>query len=215
MHISWLKVAGVPLGIGRHERATVGEHEAHQLLMKRLFPIIALLLFNGLFVHADTINISGSVIGTASVDFAGRCAPLPTVNATGNGVASGLGNFFDTQSHCTTGPLSFDQGIFDLTSTDIPENSLLGTYFGMASSQDGLLEFTSTLLVTGGTGIFDNASGTLLSSGSLNENTGAFQASFSGSAGAVPEPSSISLIGLGITAFWLIRRKSLSVKVNL
>jgi hypothetical protein len=93
-------------------------------------------------------------MGTASVDLVGCCAPLPNCSETGNGVASGLGNFFDTQSHCRTGPFSFDQGIFDLTSTDIPENSLFGTYSGMASSQDGLLAFKSTLLVSGGTGMF-------------------------------------------------------------
>jgi hypothetical protein len=173
--------------------------------LRWLYPLLPLLLVNVRVVHAATVNISGSVMGTASVDLVGRCAPFPTVSATGSGMATGLGNFVDSQSHCTNGNFSFNQGMFELTSTDTPGNSLFGTYTGTASLQNGLLDFTSTLLVTGGTGLFANESGTLLSSGALNEATSAFSASFSGSVGAVPEPSTSYLILVIITVISFIR----------
>jgi hypothetical protein len=176
-----------------------------QFALRRLCPVLALVLLKVPVTRASTINISGTVTGTASVDLAGRCAPFPTVSATGTGVASGLGNFADTQSHCTNGNFSFNQGIFDLVSTDSPSDSLFGTYTGTASLQNGLLDFTSTLLVTGGTGLFGNDSGTLVSSGVLNENTGAFGASFSGSVGSVPEPGPCYLIFLAIALATLTR----------
>ena len=52
-----------------------------------------------------------------------------------------------------------------------------------------------------------SASGTLQSSGSLNENTGAFNAQFSGSVSTVPEPSAISLVGAGIAIVGLSRSR--------
>jgi len=176
--------------------------------LRRLFPAIALLLVSASIVNASTINISGSVMGTASTDLAGRCAPFPIVSATGTGLASGLGNFTDTQSHCTNPNFSFNQGMFDLVSTDTPGDSLFGIYSGTASVQGGLLDFTSTLSVTGGTGLFANDSGTLFSVGALNENTGAFSASFSGSVTTVPEPSAIFLIATGIAVLWLTRQRA-------
>ena len=176
--------------------------------LKCPLPVITLLLVTASVVNASTIFISGSVMGTASVDMAGRCAPFPTVSATGTGSATGLGNFTDTQSHCTNNNFSFNQGIFDLVSTDTPGDSLFGIYSGTASLQGGLLDFTSTLLVTGGTGLFANDSGTLLSTGALNENTGAFSASFSGSVAAVPEPSAIFLTAIGIVVLWLTRQRA-------
>src|SRR5215471_12152410 len=156
-------------------------------LAKCLLLLVVLMSFGGSVGHAATINVSGTIMGTATVDLAGRCSPFPTVSATGTGFASGLGNVVDSQSHCTNGNFSFDQGVFNLSSTDAPANSLFGTYAGISSLQGGLLEFTATLLVSGGTGVFASASGTLQSSGSLNENTGAFNAQVSGSVSTVPE----------------------------
>jgi hypothetical protein len=176
-----------------------------QYALRCLCPVLALVLLRVPVMRASAINISGTVMGTASVDLSGRCAPFPTVSATGTGVASGLGNFVDTQNHCTNGNFSFYQGIFELASTDTPGNSLFGTYIGTASLQGGLLDFTSTLLVNGGTGVFANDSGTLLSSGTLNENTGAFSASFSGSVANVPEPRLSNLIFLIIALATLMR----------
>ena len=176
-------------------------------LAKCLLLLVVLMPFMGSVGNAATINISGNIMGTATVDLAGRCATFPTVSATGTGFASGIGNVVDSQSHCTNGNFAFDQGIFELTSTDTPENSLFGTYTGSSLLQGGLLGFTATLLVAGGTGVFASASGTLQSSGSLNESTGAFNAQFSGSVSTVPELSAISLVGVGIAVVGLIRSR--------
>ena len=180
---------------------------ATKCLLKCLLLPLMLVSFSGFIGHAATINIFGTVLGMATVDLTGRCAPFPTVSATGTGLASGLGNFFDSQSHCTNGNFSFDQGMFTLTSIDTPENSLFGTYAGSSSLQDGLLGFTATLQVAGGTGAFGSVSGILQSSGSLNESTGAFNAQFSGSVSTVPEPSATSLVGAGIAIVGLIRSR--------
>jgi hypothetical protein len=173
--------------------------------IKWLPSVLIFVAFNAPVVHASTVLISGSVTGTASVDLLGPCAPLPTVSAAGSGFATGLGNFTDTQSHCTDQNLSFSEGIFDLVSTDSPQNSLFGTYDGTASLQNGLLDFNAPLLVTGGTGLFANDSGTLISFGALNETTGAFSASFSGSVAPAPEPSAFCLAGAGIAAFLILQ----------
>jgi hypothetical protein len=71
--------------------------------------------------------------------------------------------------------------------------------------QNGLLDFNVTLQVTGGTGLFADDSGTLVSSGALNEITGAFSATFSGSVAPAPEPSSLCLIGVGIATFLILQ----------
>ena len=182
-------------------------HMYRTRLLKYLkwLPSALVFVFNVPVLHASPIMIAGSVTGAASVDLTGRCAPLPTVSAAGSGSATGLGNFTDTQSHCTNANFSFSRGTFDLVSTDSPQNSLFGTYDGTASLQNGLLEFNAALLVTGGTGLFADDSGTLLSVGTLNEITGAFSASFSGSVAPAPEPSSFCLIALGIATFLILQ----------
>jgi hypothetical protein len=192
----------------KEEEETMSPMHRTRLLkypLKWLPSALAFVALNAPVVHASPILISGSVTGAASVDLMGRCAPFPTVSAVGSGFGTGLGNFTDTQSHCTNGNFSFSQGTFDLVSTDSPQNSLFGTYDGTASLQNELLDFNAALLVTGGTGLFANDSGTLLSVGALNENTGAFSASFSGSVAPTPEPSSFCLIGVGIATFLILQ----------
>jgi hypothetical protein len=56
----------------------------------------------------------------------------------------------------------------------------------------------STLLVTRATGTFTHASGTILRSGTLNESTGEFDASFSGAVSTAPEPAALCLICIGL-----------------
>jgi hypothetical protein len=178
---------------------------------KQLTFLAVLGVHSGTLIHAATIDFSGSIVGTASIALSGRCAPFPTVNAGGTGVASGLGNFVDLQSHCTTSGSSFDQGTFELISVAHPEDSLFGTYSGTASVQEGLLNFRSQLLVAGGTGVFADASGTVSSSRALNENTGAFSASLSGSVTTAPEPAAIWLVSIGIPASWLFGWSGFSI----
>ena len=156
---------------------------------------------------AATIDFSGSVAGAATVDFAGRCAPFPTVSAVGTGVATVLSDFSDMQSHCTTSGSTFSGGIFDLTSMQNPQDSVFGTYSGAASFAEGVLNIDATLLVTGGSGTLAGASGMLLSTGTLDETTGAFNATFAGTLSTVPEPSGAALIGIGLAALALARAR--------
>ena len=125
--------------------------------------------------HADTIDFSASITGTVSLDPAGRCAPVPTINSAGTGAATLLGDFVDVQSDCMTSPFTFDQGLFAFTSLLIPENSLFGTYFAVAAPQDDLLALTSILVVTGGTGAFANEFGAIFGLETLDRTTGNIQ----------------------------------------
>jgi len=165
-------------------------------LLKQL-TIVALFAVSYGVVHASTIDFVGSLTGKASIDSAGRCAPSPTVSTTGTGVSTPLGNFADVQSDCMTSESSFDQGVFDFTSISNPADSLLGTYFAVASSQDGLLDITSILLVTGGTGLFAGDFGAIFGIGTLDTETGILNESFSGELQTtVPEPGTWALIAL-------------------
>jgi hypothetical protein len=182
-------------------------------IVKQLTMAAVLALAGGVSAHADITNFSGSITGTASTDAAGRCTASLTVNATGTGVATLLGDFLDVQSHCMTSESSFDQGVFDFASLTAPDDSLFGTYFAVATSQDGILEFDSILLVTGGTGLFANDFGALFGLGTLDENTGALNETFSGQLEAtatVPEPDSKSLIAIAAAALWYLNRKRIS-----
>lgn len=160
-----------------------------------------------LTLQSAPLIFSGTVAGTAGEDFSGRCAPLITVNAAGSGSSNLLGAFVDTQSHCDSSFTTFNNGLFTLTSQTSPTESLSGTYSGSALiGAGGALNFSAVLAVTGGSGQFTGASGTLISTGSLNP-SGGFQASFSGQVETVPEPSTLLLLPLGSAAIWFVRCK--------
>jgi len=149
-------------------------------------------------LRAAPLLFSGSLSGFATESATGRCAPLITVNAVGSGTSNLLGNFFDTQSNCTTSLTSFGDGLFILTSIEQPANSIQGTYSGTVVVEPSqTLEITATLDVTGGSGQFAGATGTLESIGSLFP-TGAYTATFSGTVNAAPEPSALLLLACGL-----------------
>jgi hypothetical protein len=159
-------------------------------------------------MQGSRIEISGSVTGMASIAFIGRCMPLPTVTAVGNGVASGLGAFVDEQSHCTTSSSTFSEGEFKLLSSANPEDSLFGIYTGTASFSEGVLDFMSPLSVLGGTGALLNATGVLASQGILDEKSGMFGASFSGVVSTAPEPETAGSVGAALTLAMLCSVRS-------
>ena len=176
-------------------------------LVKQL-TIAALLAFPYGVAYASTIDFDGTVTGAASIDSAGRCAPLPTVSITGTGAATPLGDFADVQSDCMTSESSFDQGTFDFTSVSNPEDSLFGTYFAVASSQDELLDITSILVVTGGTGLFAGDFGAIFGIGTLDLTTGTLNETLSGELQTtIPEPGTWALTALAFSVLWLLDRK--------
>jgi len=180
-------------------------------LLKQL-TIAAILAIPYAVAHASTIDFVGRLTGAASIDTAARCAPFPTVSATGAGVGTLLGDFADVQSDCMTSESSFDQGTFDFTSVSNPEDSLFGTYFAVASSQDGLLDLTSILVVSGGTGLFTGDFGAIFGFGTLDVETGILSETFSGELQTtVPEPGTWTLIAVACAVLGFVNRKRIWV----
>jgi hypothetical protein len=187
------------------KEAFLVKHLLRQLTITAAVTIVFNVLC-GAIAHATTIDFSGTIIGTASIDPAGRCGSAPTENITGTGVATILGDFVDVQSHCITSESSLDDGMFEFTSVSNPDDSLIGTYFAVASSQDGMLDFTAILLATGGTGVFADGFGAIFGLGTLDEGTAALSQSFSGQLETTtPEPGTGGLIGIAFGALWILR----------
>ena len=190
----------------RSQRIHLMKHLLKQITIAAIFAGTC-----GALAHASTIDFSGSVTGMASFDSGGRCAPSPTLNATGAGVSTALGDFVDIQNACMTSDSSFDDGAFDFKSVSNPENSFFGTYFAVASSQDGMLELTSIFLVTGGTGLFANDFGAIFGLGTLDQSTGSWNETFSGQLDTtVPEPGTSCLMAGALAAIWLLNRRRIA-----
>jgi len=179
--------------------------------LPRLTKAVILAVAYGALANASTIDFSGSVTGTTSFGSSGRCAPSPTLSASGNGVATVLGDFVDVQSACMTSESSFDDGVFAFTFDSNPGSSFFGTYFAVASSEDGLLELTSIFLVTGGTGLFANGFGAIFGLGTLDQSTGSWNETFSGQLETtIPEPGTRSLMAGTLAAIWLLNRRRIA-----
>lgn len=165
------------------------------------------MIFPAIATRASTLTFSGTIGGTATEDTSGRCAPFVTVNATGSGTSDLLGNFTDVQGHCTTGPTTFNAGLFTLTSQSAPNDSFFGSYSGTASFvSGGVLSVSAALNVLGGTGSFAGATGALTSTGTLQP-SGAFAANFNGSLTTAPEPAILLPVGLATMAALLVRTR--------
>lgn len=173
--------------------------------------VVALLSLS-VSLKATSSNFSGSLTGRAFENPAGRCAPFITVDATGTGSSNVLGSFSDIQSHCTTSLSTFGNGLFTLSSLSQPADSLSGIYSGTASVGPGsVLDFSSILTIENGTGRFAGASGSLDSSGTLDQ-TGIFKASFNGLVAPAPEPATFCLFVFVLTltgCVYFLRRRFL------
>ncbi len=105
----------------------------------------------------------------------GRCVPqffntvLIAPGATSSTGTSNLGPFTSTQSHCVNSapPTPLSDGRF--TYTFRAGDTITGTYSGAAtnSATPGVFNATENLVITGGTGRFTGASGTISSTGQL------------------------------------------------
>lgn len=139
----------------------------------------------------------------------GRCAPAASTVDSGPafGPASGtsdFGGFTSTQSHCIVLPLpaSYTDGRFDFAFA--AGDDLTGTYFGALTPSGTPGTFTNVqhFAVTGGTGRFAGASGTLLGNGTVRFAPGKPPSAVIDITGAlalpaVPEPAAWSLLIAG------------------
>lgn len=153
----------------------------------------------------------------------GRCAPTASTVDIGPGFGpaagtSNFGAFSPRESHCINLPLpaAYNDGRFDFTFTG--GDDLVGTYFGnlSASATPGTFTNVQTFTVTGGTGRFLGASGTLLGDGLVTFAPGAPPSATIDIAGnlalpAVPEPAAwlMMIAGFGFTGAAMRRRASL------
>jgi hypothetical protein len=176
---------------------------------------LVVLSFGALsMARADTVSFTGTRYeAQPAASPGGRCDPIPTLSVNNViGVATGtsnLGDFTVDESVClhTPFPAALTDGIFTWTFTDGDE--LEGTWSGFDTRVNiptgHLLTINETYLVTGGTGIFLDATGSIVETGT-GMSTGTFAInnfSFDGTLTgpdlvATPEPGTLALVGAGL-----------------
>ena len=163
-------------------------------------------------VRANVNPLSPPDVGRCGVGFRTVLIAPGAILSTGS--LAGLGDFGSTQSHCVglTFPTPITSGIFtyDFQAGD----QFFGTYTGSAAFDPtiGAVRAIENLLVTGGTGRFLGATGSLSTTGALRLANG--NANYSGVVSgrldmpAVPEPATWAMMILGFGAAGsMIRRR--------
>lgn len=159
------------------------------------------IIFSGTRVNVDAAGAASARCGSRTTTHVRNDPPTATSSGLSN-----FGAFTPTLSHCIQlplsgpGPFTFDLGEFLFAFEN--GDTLLGTYSGSISRLGpGLFSVFQTHLVTGGTGFFDDATGSFTSSGTLSFLSGrpTVDQSFSGtlSISAVPEPAAWAMLIFG------------------
>jgi hypothetical protein len=169
---------------------------------------------------AGTVAISGTRTNiTPGGAPGGRCAPALTVSfgpaAFAASGTSTLGDFSYVASHCIAAPPPGDyfNGVFEWT---LPTGTLFGTHTGSltAGGAAGVFNVVENLIFTGGTGLFEAASGFAVATGAVRfgqfNGVGASfgDARFVGQVTAprVPEPATWALLLAGFGVLGAVRR---------
>jgi hypothetical protein len=112
-----------------------------------------------------------------SLNFAGRCAPAPTLELTGTGNATQLGRFSIVESNCMNTPnpdgtIDFYNG--EATETAANGDIIYASYSGTLTPLGGpIYRIDAVSIITGGTGRFANARGEQVATGITDFTPGA------------------------------------------
>jgi len=177
---------------------------------------VVLCLGHAAVTRADTIAFTGTsqtFNNPPAAPNVGLCGAFPpnllVILNPGTGT-SNLGAFTSTGSFCTnrdTGVQSNGLFSFDFANG----NTFFGTFRGTTVPPvDGFATNLFTFSITGGTSLFNGATGTLLAPGTVTFLPGGFTNAtntLSGTITPVPEPTTMLLLGTGLAGIGAVARK--------
>ena len=176
--------------------------------------VALLCISSATIAHADTITFTGSREfsgGQGPVPNPARCGAAPpnfsVTHPPGVG-ASNLGSFTSTESQCqnnATGNVFDGRFTFDFGGGNTFFGTYVGTLVGIPPPPPPpgtVLDVSFTYTLTGGTGIFVGASGSLLGTGTITLNPlpigNSSHIDISGTVTTIPEPATVLLLSSGL-----------------